>query len=248
MSPPPPPPPPDTAFEREGEANFFTTAWTLVRQAQDPSSAEYRRSVEELCSRYWKPVYAFVRRRGWNAEEARDLTQEYFSRFLEKELFARADRARGRFRSFVLVTVERFLRDELDKRTRRRRAHDALAAERRDEPPRPAGDPEEEFNRELARELVARVLDRMAVYCAERGQERYIQAFRLRIEGIEAEGRSLSYDQIAEELNSTVTDVTNAIHRARAIFRRLLREEIRQGVSRESEIDDEIAELRKYLA
>ena len=60
-----------------------------------------------------------VRGRGWNAEEARDLTQEYFSRFIEKELVRRVDRDRGRFRSFVLVTVERFLRDELDKRVRR---------------------------------------------------------------------------------------------------------------------------------
>ena len=236
----------DSALEREGSANFFSTAWTVVRRAQDPGGEEYRRSLEELCSRYWKPVYAFVRRRGWNAEEARDLTQEYFSRFLEKELVRRADRSRGRFRNFVLITVERFLRDELDKRTRRRKAHERMADRVREAGPPSGADPEEEFNRELARELIGRVLERLQAHCAERSQERYFLAFRARVEG-SAEGRAPTYEQIARDLGVSVTDVTNAIHRAGRIFRMLLREEIRKGVSRESEIDAEIAELRRYL-
>ena len=238
----------DTAFQREGAASFLTTAWSVVREAQDPAGELYRRSVEELCSTYWKPVYAFIRGRGWNAEEARDLTQEYFSRFLEKELVRRADRSKGRFRSFVLVTVERFLRDELDKRERRRRAHERMAEERaRSDAAACASDPEEEFNRELASEILSRVLDRMRVQCAERGQERYHAAFCARVEG-EAEGSAPSYEELASRLGMSVTDVTNAIHRGRAIFRMLLREEIRKGVATEAEVDAEIADLRRYLS
>ncbi len=239
-------PPKDTAFDRDGPSRFLTTAWSVVMRAQDPTSAEYKRSVDELCARYWKPVYAFVRGRGWDAEEARDLTQEYFSRFLEKELFRKADRSRGRFRSFVLVTVERFLKDELDKRTRRRRAHEKMTEDRQKRSDAKV-DPEEEFNKALGREIIGRVLASMRVHCDDSGQDRYYRIFTARVEA-EAAGRPPSYDDMAAAHDMSVTDVTNALHRARQIFKRLLRDEIRHSVTRESEIDSEIADLRKWLS
>jgi hypothetical protein len=87
----------------------------------------------------------------------------------------------------------------------------------------------------------------MRLQCAERGQERYYAAFCARVEG-EAEGRAPSYEELAARLGTSVTDVTNAIHRGRSIFRMLLREEIRKGVATESEVDAEISDLRRYLS
>src|SRR6476660_6040362 len=95
-----------------GNANFATTHWSLVIAAAGNSSPQARTALQELCGSYWYPVYAFVRRRGPQPEDARDLTQEFFTRLLEKDYLEAADRERGRFRTFLLTAVSHFLANE----------------------------------------------------------------------------------------------------------------------------------------
>src|SRR5947207_38600 len=94
---------------QSGNANFATTHWSLVIAAARNSSPQARTALQELCGTYWYPVYAFVRRRGQQPDDARDLTQEFFVRLLEKDYLEAADRERGRFRTFLLTAVSHFL-------------------------------------------------------------------------------------------------------------------------------------------
>src|SRR5687768_7699441 len=92
--------------------DFPQTRWSTVLRAGDPSSTVAQAAVERLCRLYWYPLYGFVRRQGQGPEEAQDLTQEFFARFLEKESFKQADQERGRFRTFLLASMKHFLVSE----------------------------------------------------------------------------------------------------------------------------------------
>jgi RNA polymerase sigma-70 factor (ECF subfamily) len=94
---------------------FMVTRWTVVLAASRTLSPESAAALERLCSSYWYPLYAFVRRSGYSPEDAEDLTQEFFARLLEHNWIAHADRHKGRFRSFLLMAMKRFLAKEWDK-------------------------------------------------------------------------------------------------------------------------------------
>src|SRR6185503_6785057 len=106
FSEPPPIPAPDGARE------FRTTHWSVVLSAGRRDSVSAERALAELCRVSWYPLYAYVRRLGRSAEDAQDLTQEFFSRLLEKNWLAEADPTRGRFRTFLLATLKHFLANE----------------------------------------------------------------------------------------------------------------------------------------
>src|SRR6266851_1982264 len=94
---------------------FRTTHWSMIVAAQDGESTEARAALAELCEAYWYPLYAFIRRQGHSMEDARDLTQEFFTRLLEKDYLGAADRERGKFRSFLLGCCKHFLANEHDR-------------------------------------------------------------------------------------------------------------------------------------
>src|SRR6185369_739087 len=98
-----------------GDPQFHTTHWSLVVAAAGQEGEKPRAALEELCQAYWYPIYAFIRRRGSSAEDARDLTQAFFATLLEKGYLADADPERGRFRSFLLTAVARFAAKEHDR-------------------------------------------------------------------------------------------------------------------------------------
>src|SRR6187549_3167841 len=100
---------------------FATTRWSLVAAAQDAAAPESRQALADLCSAYWYPVYAYVRRRGHDHHAAQDLTQGFFARLLEKNDLAAADETRGRFRSFLLTACQHFLANEHDRGTAQKR-------------------------------------------------------------------------------------------------------------------------------
>ena len=97
------------------EACFPTTHWSRVAARRRPPTPEARAALAELCAAYWYPIYAFIRRKGHDADEALDLTQDYFARLLEKGTVAAADPAKGRFRSFLLADCRFFLADRRDR-------------------------------------------------------------------------------------------------------------------------------------
>ena len=96
-------------------SSFRTTSWTIVLAASVDSSADPGGALANLCQIYWHPVYAFIRRRGYDRDQAEDLTQGFFARLLEKHYLLDADRERGRFRSFLLTAVKHFIANEWDR-------------------------------------------------------------------------------------------------------------------------------------
>src|SRR5215831_2007932 len=96
-------------------SNFPTTSWSLVLAAAAIPTPDSRASLEALCKGYWQPIYAFIRRNGYDRDQAQDLTQAFFATMLEKNYLGDADRERGRFRTFLLASVKHFLANEWDK-------------------------------------------------------------------------------------------------------------------------------------
>src|SRR5438046_7592980 len=101
--------------------DFLTTHWSVVLAAQHDSSPDADAALESLCQSYWYPLYAYVRRCGRNAHDAQDLTQEFFARLLAKDWLHAASQERGRFRSFLLMAMKRFLANEWQRQSAKRR-------------------------------------------------------------------------------------------------------------------------------
>jgi len=235
-----------------GPSHFLTTAWSVVIGAQEDEGEKRQQCLAMLCRNYWKPIYYYMRRRRLSHEDALDLTQEYFATFLEKDFVAAADQERGRFRTFVLVTVNRFLSKQMAKRSRREARLAVSLPVGEDEEELPIAElahgetAEDDFNRRWALSLIETTLQKMKAECDDGRRRYYYETFRLFIES-SSDAKPMSYRDMAEILGVNETDVTNFLHRGRNVFQKLLRSEIRQSVSTESEIDDEIEALKEYL-
>jgi len=242
----------DSDQESSSPSQFRTTQWSVVIGAQEASEEEKKRCLSVLCRNYWKPVYYYMRRRGLSHEDAMDLTQEYFAVFLEKNFVAAADRERGRFRTFVLVTVNRFLSKQFAKRERRAsKLNVLLPAEEGEEqmevPELTHGETaEDDFNRRWALSLIETALARMKEECSRGRSIKYYETFKLYVDSTAGE-KPASYKEMAQALGVSEVDVTNFLHRGRHIFQRILREEICQSVTTASEVDAEIEALKEYL-
>jgi len=236
-----------------GPSYFRTTAWSVVAGAQDDANTNREQCLSHLCNTYWKPVYQYIRRRGISHDDARDLTQDYFATFLEKNFVATADKERGRFRTFVLVTVNRFVSKQLTKRSHRD-AHLNIVlsgnSEGNDEYLLPElainETAEDDFNRRWALSLIETTLARMKAECTKGKKKNYYEALALYLDSVGGE-RNISYRDMAAQLGISEGDITNYLFRGRNIFQKLLRDEIRQSVTTESAIDEEIEALKEYL-
>ncbi len=245
----------DASEADSGFSHFRTTAWSVVLGAQNAEGGRGDREqcLSYLCRNYWKPVYYYIRRRGLSHDDAIDMTQEYFATFLEKDFVAIADRERGRFRTFVLVTANRFLSKQLARKARKEAAI-ALSFIATDAdgnetylPELATGETaEDDFNRRWALSILEGTLERMRKECSDGRRKLYYQAFRRYIES-SADMAPPSYREIGQELGVSEIDVTNFLYRGRNIFHKLLRSEIRELVSSDSEIDAEIEALKEYL-
>src|SRR5438876_8794663 len=119
---------PPSEFNRDSasvpDLRFTTTHWSVVLMAGQADSSQANEALEKLCRTYWYPLYAYVRRQGNSPEDAQDLTQIFFSRLLEKDYFAKADRDRGKFRTFLLRSLKNFLINEWKRAGRVKRGGD----------------------------------------------------------------------------------------------------------------------------
>lgn len=229
--------------------DWESTLWSVVLRAEDPEAA--RRAIESLSLRYGKPVYHFVRRRGHDVETAKDLTQEFYSYLLEKDLLSRARPEEESFRGYLRAILVRLLSDERDRRQAAKRGGEArrIAADFAEAEtefsyaPRPPACPEEAFERAWAAETFARVLERFRVEC---GTERaaWFEAIRMRF-GIDGEGEA--YSGIARRLGVPESDVTNWLHRSRTRLRELFEEELRPGTASSADLAEEIRRIGANL-
>jgi len=205
---------------------FATTHWSVVVRAGDSQSPEAASAMERLCQTYWYPLYAFVRRKGHSHEDASDLTQAFFAQFLEKRYLRSFDSNLGKFRTFLLTAMTRFMANEWDKSQAQRRGGgvrvislDEAADQRYLVEPADQTTPETLFERRWAQTVVDVVLDRLA---AEMDEKRFevLKDFLLESTG------TLTYDSAAAQLQVSRAAITSTIHRMRGRFRALLFEEI----------------------
>jgi RNA polymerase sigma-70 factor (ECF subfamily) len=231
-----------------GASRFATTHWSLVAAARDRAEPGAEEALAALCAAYWYPLYAYVRRRGHGADEAQDLTQEFFARLLEKGFLAQADRGRGHFRSFLLAACDHFLANERDRARAKKRGggHRLLSLDWADAEGRyrvePADEltPEKLFQRRWALTLLQEVLGRLRADFAARGKGRLFERLRGTLVGGEG---TAPYREIAAELGLSEGAVKVAAHRLRQQYRDLLREEIARTVGAPEQVDEEIREL-----
>jgi RNA polymerase sigma-70 factor (ECF subfamily) len=210
---------------------FPTTHWSRVVRAGGPPTPEGRAALAELCGAYWYPIYALIRRKGNGADEALDLTQDYFARLLENGTVAAADRDKGRFRSFLLADCSFFLADhrDRDRALRRGGGRPVLSIDARDAEGRflrePSHDqtPERLFERAWALALIARAFDRLERHYNDMGRS---QLFRHLKPLVSSVPDAVPRAAVAAELGLTDGTLRVALHRLRARFAAGLREEV----------------------
>jgi RNA polymerase sigma factor (sigma-70 family) len=240
-------------------ARFLTTRWSIVLSCSDSASDEEKAqaALAELCKIYWRPVFAFICRQGHPVPDAQDLTQEFFGRVIKGRLIQSADRNKGRFRSLLLKTLQRFLHDQVDKRKARKRGGDISFVSWDDwmteapshlSMPRQEPDnwsPERIFDIRWAATVVERALRRLGDECEKRGRRR---VFDVLSTCLTADREDVSYATFAGILGIQETAVKRLMHRLRERYRALLREEVAETVGGENEIDDELRYLCAALS
>ena len=224
---------------------FAATRWTMVLTAGRDESPQAARALEELCRTYWYPLYAYVRRRGYEAHEAEDLTQEFFARLLAKKYLMDVDREKGKFRSFLLASLKHFLANEWDRAQAKKRGGGhtiiSLDAETRyRQEPKDELSADKLLDRQWAIALLDQVLTCLGAEYAEAGKREVFEQLKDSLTGTRD---SIPYAAIAAKLDTTEGAVKVAVHRLRQRYRKLLREEIAHTVASPAEIDDEIRHL-----
>ncbi len=233
-----------------GGQQFCTTHWSVVLAAGKTSSPGSGDALELLCRTYWYPLYAYVRRSGHRPEDAQDLVQEFFARFLEKKYLRHADRNRGRFRTFLLTSLKHFLVNDWIKQNREKRggnrqilsldeemAESRLASERAAEQL-----PDTLYDRGWALVVLEQAMAALKAEVEQSGKRNLFDRLKGFVWG---ENSGLSYAVMAEQLGMTEGAVKVVVHRLRQRFGELLRAEIEQTVSTPSEVE---AELRHLVA
>lgn len=229
-------------------AQFDTTNWSVVLKAASGDTAGCRQALSDLCETYWYPVYALIRRSGASPADAQDLTQEYFARFLEKRFLDDVRPERGRFRSFLLVSVRHFLHNERDRERALKRGggarllplHGAEGEVRYEREPVDKVTPEVLFERAWVRAVLDRTLARLET---EADGSLRSERFALLRAFLTGGGPEATYAELAREWDVTESAVRVAVHRLRRRFGTLLREEVARTVEDPAEVEEEIRYL-----
>jgi RNA polymerase sigma-70 factor (ECF subfamily) len=228
---------------------FATTHWSVIVRARDSQSPQAASAMERLCHTYWYPLYVFVRRKGYGHEDASDMTQAFFAKFLEKHYLKSVDANLGKFRTFLLTSMTHFLANEWDKSQAQKRGggqrvisfDDASAEDRYRLEPVEHATPETLFERRWAQTVVGVVLDRLAAETEEKRFE-LLKSFLLEDKG------AVSYDEAAAQSGMSVAAITSAIHRLRARFSALLVEEVSNTVNTPDAVEPELRHLLAALS
>ena len=231
---------------------FVTTRWTLVNAAGHGAESDGD-ALAELCQAYWPPLYAYLRRHGHDREEAQDLTQGFFARLLERRDIRMADPVRGRFRSFLLTALKRYVINEHERETSLKRGGrttrlslDFDAVERAEAvAPRTDDRPDRLFDRRWAGISLDRALQRLRGEYHQSGKGAVADAL---LPYLTDAGDLPSYDTVAAGLGLTEGAVKVAVHRLRQRFGAVLRLEIAETILDPGDVDDEVRELIRAVS
>ncbi len=226
---------------------FVTTHWSVVVAAARADTPNAQNALEQLCRKYWYPLYAYARRRGHSVDDAKDLTQAFFARLLAKHWVGDARPERGRFRTFLLTAMNRFLSDEWDKlRTKKRGGgvpHVPLqlddAETRYGCEPADNRTPEQYFERRWALTLLDTVLRRLSNEYERTGKGKVFAALHPVLGGDEPG----TYAELAEQTGLSEGAVKVAVHRLRKRYRQMLRDEIAQTSAQDADVEEELRGL-----
>jgi RNA polymerase sigma factor (sigma-70 family) len=232
---------------------FVTTHWSVVLTAGRSDTTRAQAALEQLCRNYWHPLYGYVRGSGYSREEAEDLTQEFFARLLARNSVARADPARGRFRSFLLASLKHFLANEWEKsRTQKRGGRAQIlplefdtAETRCAQPVAPGDTPDRAYDRQWALALLEVVLGGLRREYRQAGREALFLGLKDTLSGGRPE---IPYRELALRLGLSEGAVKVAAHRLRQRYRELLREEVANTVAEPAEVEQEMKALFAALA
>lgn len=230
---------------------FALTRWSVVLRASRPGTPEADEAVELLCRTYWYPVYAYVRSRGHGAEDAQDLVQEFFARLLEKNWLAEIDPSGGKFRSFLLTAVKRFLANDYDHRRALKRGGDrtliSLDTEAEGRYLRELAThdtPETIFERRWALAALEQALTALRQETLQAGKAKEFESLG---QFLSREAEPGEYAEIAGHLGVSANGVAVAVHRLRQRYREVLRECVANTLAEPCQVDDEIRQLLSIL-
>jgi len=210
-------------------------------------------ALDRLCHQYWRPLYYFVRRRGYTEQDAQDLTQGFFARLLDKKLFGAADRERGRFRTFLLKALQNYLSDEWDRVNRKKRGggvqflsleHAGNAEADYQILPPDTATPDQLYDRRWAQTVLEAVLRRLREEFEARDGSGRFDALK---EFLFSDRGEISYAAVASRIGLSESATKSAIYRVRQRYGELFVDEIAQTVATPEEVDDEIRHLLAVL-
>jgi RNA polymerase sigma-70 factor (ECF subfamily) len=229
----------------------------MVVQAGDSAAASTQAlgALSELCQVYWRPLYAFLRKQGYRSDDAQDFTQDFFADLIETRAYARADPAKGRFRSFLLGALKHFLADSRDRRRALKRGGGMIVARLDDNAIAEAEaqiarktkwQADEIYDREWAASLVRQALGRLMQECALAGKLELFGYLKSYLSPTEEP--TIPYEHISRQSHRPITTLRSDLARLRARYRAILREEVRSTVIEPQEVDDELRYFCHVLA
>ncbi len=237
----------------DSKARFNDTYWSGILIAAKEQSPDARQALEQLCTTYWPPLYAFIRRRGYSSADAKDLTQGFFADLLARNALQTVDPAKGRFRTFLLACLENFLNNEHAKLQTLKRGgktpfifiDEMVAEEHYRLLPATVTDPAKTLDRVWANIVIEQVLQQLKAQHAANGKAAGFESLQPFLMGDAARG---DYAAVAARLQMTEAAARKATHDLRSEFRQLLIREIRRTVDSSAEIEPEIRELFALFA
>jgi RNA polymerase sigma-70 factor (ECF subfamily) len=235
-----------------GREQFPPTHWSVVLAAREPSTQNGAAALEKLCRTYWYPLYGYVRRRGFSEHDAQDLTQGFFAQLLDRESIQRVTKDKGRFRSFLLASINYFIADERDAAKAQKRgggrqvlSFDAQEAETRYRmEPVDGRTPETIFEHRWAMTLLDQVLARLREEFAQTGKSHLFKGVQpFLVEGV----KGTTYAEAAREIGMSEEAFKKAVQRMRRRYHQLFREEIAHTVAGPDDVEDELRNLCAVL-
>jgi RNA polymerase sigma-70 factor (ECF subfamily) len=231
-------------------SQFRDTRWSVVLAAQTGDDPDAQAALAELCSAYWYPLYAFVRRSGYSPEEAEDLTQEFFGRLLAKDWLANVDRAKGRFRTFLLATMKHLLANEWHRSQTLKRGGNTIAVPLDAEgryacEPADKLTPETLYQRRWALTVIEQVFATLRAEMEQAGKRELFETLK---DLLSPDPQNLPYADVGARLGLSEDAVKMMVYRLRKRYRDLLRAHVAATVSTSAEVDSEIRDLFRVFS
>lgn len=230
---------------------FATTRWSVVLAAGREISPERAAALEKLCRAYWQPICVFARRKGWNEEDAKDLTQQFFSNLLERNDFTGLDPGRGKFRTFLLAAFTHFMANEYDRVNALKRGGgqkfislDQFSFEELDWASTAESPPATLYDLRWAQAVLESALRQLKEEMSKTGRQAQFEELKRFLTANAVAG---DYAASAEKLAVDAASVPVFVHRLRQRFRELVREEVTQTVSSPVELEEEMRHLFSVL-